>query len=58
MEGAGVAAAARLHGVPVAEIRAVSNQVGPRDRGSWDVPSALAALGRAVAAVATGQWQP
>ncbi|MDT4945685.1 MAG: futalosine hydrolase [Pseudonocardiales bacterium] len=58
MEGAGVAAAARLHGVPVAEIRAVSNQVGPRDRGAWDVPAALAALGRAVAAVATGQWQP
>ncbi len=32
MEGAGVAAAATLHGVPFAEIRAISNAVGPRDR--------------------------
>ena len=50
MEGAGVAAAAAAHGVPVAELRAVSNTVGPRDRDAWDVPGALAALGRAVAA--------
>jgi futalosine hydrolase len=58
MEGAGVAAAAALHGVPVGEIRAVSNLVGPRDREAWDLPAALAALGRAVAAVAAGQqWQ-
>jgi futalosine hydrolase len=52
MEGAGVAAAACLRGVPFAEIRAISNPVGPRQRDLWDVPAALDALGRAVAAVA------
>jgi futalosine hydrolase len=51
MEGAGVAAAAAAHGVPVAELRAISNEVGPRDRASWQIPAALAALGQAVAAV-------
>lgn len=50
MEGAGVAAAAAYHAVPVAEIRAISNQVGPRDRESWRIDDALAALARAVAA--------
>jgi futalosine hydrolase len=52
MEGAGVAAAAALHGVAVAEVRAVSNLVGPRDRDAWDIPAALSALGPAVAAIA------
>jgi futalosine nucleosidase len=51
MEGAGVAAAARLHGVPFGEIRAISNPVGPRDRAAWQLPLALEALGRAVASV-------
>jgi futalosine hydrolase len=51
MEGAGVAAAGTLHGVPFGEIRAVSNRVGPRDRAAWQIPLALEALGRAVAAV-------
>jgi futalosine hydrolase len=54
MEGAGVAAAAARAGVPFAEIRAISNTVGPRDRESWDIPAALASLGRAVGALATG----
>ncbi|WP_049576687.1 futalosine hydrolase [Streptomyces sp. SBT349] len=44
MEGFGVATAAALHGVPVLEIRAVSNAVGPRDRPAWRIPEALAAL--------------
>jgi futalosine hydrolase len=52
MEGAGVAAAAVLHGVPVAEVRTISNPVGPRDRAAWVIPGALEALGRAVAAIA------
>lgn len=52
MEGAGVAAAASRHGVAFGELRAVSNAVGPRDRDSWQIPPALAVLGRAVAAVA------
>jgi futalosine hydrolase len=51
MEGAGVAAAARLHGVPAGEIRAISNLVGPRDRDAWQIPLALIALGKAIAAV-------
>ena len=32
-----------------AEIRAISNPVGPRDRDAWRIPDALAALGPAVA---------
>lgn len=56
MEGAGIAAAAALHGVPYAEVRAISNAVGPRDRDAWDVPAALAALGKAMAGVAV--WTP
>ncbi|WP_458119937.1 futalosine hydrolase [Paenibacillus sp. Z6-24] len=44
MEGYGVAEAARLLNVPVLEIRAISNKVGPRDRGSWRIPEALQSL--------------
>ncbi|MEC3994758.1 futalosine hydrolase [Actinacidiphila sp. DG2A-62] len=44
MEGFGVAEAAAAAGVPVAEIRAVSNAVGPRDRAAWRIGDALAAL--------------
>lgn len=44
MEGFGVAEAAAAHGLPVLEIRAVSNPVGPRDRAAWRIPEALAAL--------------
>lgn len=50
MEGAGVAHAALLAGVPVLEVRGVSNAVGPRDRASWRIPQALAATRRGVAA--------
>jgi futalosine hydrolase len=50
MEGAGVAAAGALCGVPFGEIRAVSNVIGPRDRATWQIPLALQSLGRAVAA--------
>ncbi|TQJ74808.1 futalosine hydrolase [Streptomyces sp. SLBN-31] len=44
MEGFGVAEAAAAHHVPVLEIRAVSNPVGPRDRAAWRIGDALAAL--------------
>ncbi|WP_066951333.1 futalosine hydrolase [Streptomyces lushanensis] len=44
MEGFGVAEAAAVHSVPCAEIRAVSNTVGPRDRASWEIGRALEAL--------------
>ncbi|MFF4533226.1 futalosine hydrolase [Streptomyces sp. NPDC001407] len=51
MEGFGVAEAAAAHGVPVLEIRAVSNPVGPRDRAAWRIGDALAALAGAFAAL-------
>nr|WP_229909579.1 futalosine hydrolase [Streptomyces flavofungini] len=44
MEGFGVAEAAALYGLPVLEVRAVSNPVGPRDRGAWRIGAALTAL--------------
>ncbi|MFI5725274.1 futalosine hydrolase [Streptomyces cyaneofuscatus] len=44
MEGFGVAEAAERAGVPVLELRAVSNTVGPRDRNAWRIGDALAAL--------------
>jgi len=44
MEGYGVAAAAAAARLPFAEIRTVSNLVGPRDREGWDIRGALARL--------------
>jgi futalosine hydrolase len=44
MEGAAVAMAARRAGVRFGELRAVSNPIGPRDRASWRLAEALAAL--------------
>jgi futalosine hydrolase len=44
MEGFGVAEAAMRHGVPVGELRAISNEVGLRDATSWDIGAALAGL--------------
>ena len=54
MEGAGIAAAATARGVAFAELRAVSNVVGPRDRDAWQIPLALQTLGRAVARATEG----
>ncbi|MEV4533246.1 futalosine hydrolase [Asanoa sp. NPDC049518] len=42
MEGYGVACAAA--GLPFAEVRTISNVIGPRDRSSWRISAALAAL--------------
>jgi futalosine hydrolase len=47
MEGVGVCLAADRAGVPFAELRAISNPVGPRQRESWRVADALAALSAA-----------
>lgn len=44
MEGYGVALAAHIYGVPALEIRAISNQVGPRDRNSWRIKEAFEVL--------------
>lgn len=41
MEGFGVGCAALNQGLPVLEIRAISNLVGPRERSSWRIPEAL-----------------
>lgn len=41
MEGYGVALAAHEHGIPIVEIRAISNPVGPRDRSAWRIKEAL-----------------
>jgi futalosine hydrolase len=49
MEGFGVAEATAAHRLPVLEIRAISNPVGPRDRASWRIGDALAALSNAFA---------
>lgn len=44
MEGFGVATAARALDLPFAEVRAISNLVGPRDKDAWRLGPALAAL--------------
>ncbi|SHM97057.1 futalosine hydrolase [Cryptosporangium aurantiacum] len=52
MEGYGVAWAARAAGVRWAEVRAVSNVIGRRDRSAWNIPLAFDALRGAVGALA------
>jgi futalosine hydrolase len=47
MEGVGVCLAAARAGVPFAEVRAIANPVGPRQRESWQIPQALTALSTA-----------
>jgi len=54
MEGYGVAVAAARFGLPVAEVRAVSNLIGPRDRAAWRIGEALAALTAAAAPIVEG----
>lgn len=60
MEGFGVAEAAAAHGIPVLELRAVSNPVGPRDRAAWRIGDALAALteGFGKCAPVLESWNP
>lgn len=41
MEGFGVALACRLHGVPLAIVRGISNDAGDRDQSRWRVTLAL-----------------
>jgi len=47
MEGYGVAIAALDSGIPILEIRAISNLVGPRDRTAWRIKEALDLLAAA-----------
>jgi futalosine hydrolase len=51
MEGYGVACAAAGAGLPFAELRTISNAIGPRDRATWRIPQALAALTAAATAL-------
>lgn len=44
MEGYGVAYAAHEQGLPVLEIRTVSNLIGPRDKSAWRIKEALQML--------------
>lgn len=44
MEGYGVGLAALDRGLPILEIRAISNLVGPRDRSAWRIKEALDVL--------------
>lgn len=51
MEGYGVATAAVARAVGFAEVRTISNLIGPRDREAWRISDALAALGEVGAAL-------
>lgn len=50
MEGAAIAHVARLHGVPVGEVRGISNMVTNRDTKSWRMKDAAIAAQDAVIA--------
>ncbi|HVF58426.1 MAG TPA: futalosine hydrolase [Thermoanaerobaculia bacterium] len=50
MEGAAVVHVARLAGVPVGEVRGISNAVGDRDRARWRLDEAAAAARAALVA--------
>jgi futalosine hydrolase len=50
MEGAAIAHVAALAGIPVGEIRGISNLVGNRDRSSWRVKEAASAAQEALLA--------
>jgi futalosine hydrolase len=48
MEGAAIAHVAALAGIPVGEIRGISNMAGNRDRGAWRVKEAASAAQEAL----------
>ena len=48
MEGAAIVHVAHLHGIPVGEVRGISNLVGNRDRQSWRLKEAAEAAQLAV----------
>ena len=56
MEGYGVACAAAAAAVPFAELRTISNPIGPRDRAAWRIPEALTALTAAATALQPPLW--
>lgn len=56
MEGAAVAMVCAHHGVPLVQLRCVSNRTGDRARGGWDLHGAVATLQSAVRALAAQGW--
>ena len=54
MEGAAFMYACLVHGVPFAQLRAVSNIVERRNRAAWKLPEAVEALGSAVLTIIEG----
>lgn len=54
MEGAAVARVCEAFGVPWVQVRSISNRVGDRARGGWDLRLAKARLHEAVRALLTG----
>ena len=46
MEGAAVYFVSLMANIPFFELRTVSNEVGEKDKGKWDIPAALASLHR------------
>ncbi len=55
MEGAAVALACRSFGVPMGELRSVSNSTGDRSRQQWDIAGALRSLTRCFGAESTAE---
>lgn len=58
MEGAAAAQVCLALGVPFAELRAVSNVVGERDRRAWDLPGAIRAVNAAMHTALEAWQQP
>jgi futalosine hydrolase len=56
MEGWGVLAAALPHGLPVLEVRTVSNLIGDRDPATWDFAAAFGSLAGIGAALLGAPW--
>ena len=50
MEGAAVVHVALAYGIPVGEVRGISNMVGNRDRAGWRIEHAARAAGEALVA--------
>ncbi len=48
MEGAAVALTCQLHGIPLVQLRCISNRTGDRDKAGWDLQGAVAKLQQAV----------
>jgi futalosine hydrolase len=59
MEGAAAAHICALYGVPFLQVRGISNTVGDRDRGRWQVRRAVVAASWAARAIVDGlEWLP